>query len=123
MRINLADTLGHPLSMRLLNIQSRSFLLGALVEGKRFCLVRWVMDDPVVATLMGWNGCAAQMLYPAWARVWTGKICASETELYAALPDRFIADWDSTMNTRYGHQEDAVVGYNPHKRGGKAIIH
>ncbi len=46
-----------------------------------------------------------------------------QTELYAALPDRFIADWDSTMNTRYGHQEDAVVGYNPHKRGGKAIIH
>jgi hypothetical protein len=35
-----------------------SFLLGALVEGKRFCHVRWVMDDPAVATLMGtpaWN--------------------------------------------------------------------
>ena len=23
------------------------------------------------------------------------------------------------MNTRYGHQEDAAVGYNPHKRGRK----
>ena len=40
-----------------------------------------------------------------------------QTELSAALPERFIADWDSTVNTRYGHQEDAVVGYNPHKRG------
>ncbi len=38
-----------------------------------------------------------------------------QTELYAALPERFIADWDSTVNTRYGHQEDAALGYNPHK--------
>src|ERR1039457_3491860 len=29
------------------------FVLGALVEGSRFCQVRWVMDDPAVATLMG----------------------------------------------------------------------
>jgi hypothetical protein len=43
-----------------------------------------------------------------------------QTELYAALPERFIADWDSTVNTRYGHQEDAAVGYNPHKRGRKS---
>jgi len=39
-----------------------------------------------------------------------------QTELYAALPDRFIADWDAMVNTRYGHQQDAAVGYNPHKR-------
>jgi hypothetical protein len=43
-----------------------------------------------------------------------------QTELYAALPDHFIADWDSTVNTRYGQQEDAAVGYNPHKRGRKS---
>ena len=30
-----------------------SFLLGVLVEGRRFCHVRWVLDDPAVATLMG----------------------------------------------------------------------
>jgi hypothetical protein len=28
-----------------------SFLLGALVAGKHFCHVRWVMDDPAVGTL------------------------------------------------------------------------
>ncbi len=43
-----------------------------------------------------------------------------QTELYAALPERFIADWDSTVNTRYGHQEDAALGYNPDKRGRKS---
>ena len=40
-----------------------------------------------------------------------------QTELYAALPERFNADLDLTVNNRYGHQEDAVVGYNPHKPG------
>jgi hypothetical protein len=33
------------------------------------------------------------------------------------LPPAFIADWDSTVNTRYGHQEEVEVGYNPHKLG------
>src|ERR1035437_7022586 len=50
-------------------------------------------------------------------RQWTNR---PQTELSAALPERFIADWDSTVNTRYGHQEDAAVGYNPHKRGRKS---
>jgi Transposase DDE domain group 1 len=43
-----------------------------------------------------------------------------QTELYAALPERFVADRDSTVNTRHGHQEDAAIGYNPHKRGRKS---
>jgi hypothetical protein len=29
-------------------------------------------------------------------------------------------DWDSTVQTRYGHQEGAAAGYNPHKRGRKS---
>jgi hypothetical protein len=48
------------------------------------------------------------------ARSWIG---ASEQDLYAALPPEFIADWDSTVNTRYGHQEEVEIGYNPHKPG------
>jgi len=42
------------------------------------------------------------------------------TELYAAPPDRFVAGWDSTVNTRYGHQGDTAVSYNHHKRGRKS---
>ena len=102
-----------------------SFLLSALVEGKRFCHVRWLMDDPAVATLMGMNQVRgedalprlARELDPASLREWMQR---PQTELYAAWPERFIADWDSTVNTRYGHQEDAAVGYNPHKRGRKS---
>jgi hypothetical protein len=29
-----------------------SFALSALVEGKRFCHVRWLTDDPAIATIM-----------------------------------------------------------------------
>jgi len=28
-----------------------------------------------------------------------------------ALPHCFIADWDATVNTRYGHQRDAATGH------------
>lgn len=102
-----------------------SFLLSALVEGRRFCHVHWLMDDPAVATLMGMERVRgedalprlAKELDPETLREWMQR---PQTELYAALPDQFIADWDSTVNTRYGHQEDAAVGYNPHKRGRKS---
>ena len=102
-----------------------SFQLSALVEGKRFCHVRWLMDDPAVATLMGLERVRGEDalprlvkgLQPADLRQWLHR---PQAELYAALPERFIADWDSTVNTRYGHQEDAKVGYNPHKRGRKS---
>jgi hypothetical protein len=102
-----------------------SFLLGALVEGKRFCPVRWVMDDPAVATLVGLERVRGEDALPRLGkeldrenlRPWLHR---PQTELYAALSDRFIADWDSTVNTRYGHQEDGAVGYNPHQRGRKS---
>lgn len=43
-----------------------------------------------------------------------------QNELYAARPAPFIADWDSTVNTRYGHQEDAMGGHRPPQRGRKS---
>ena len=102
-----------------------SFQLAALVEGRRFCHVRWLMDDPAVPTLLGMERVRGEDalprlvkdLEPAALRQWMNQ---PETELYAALPEGFIADWDSTVNTRYGHQEGAAVGYNPHKRGRKS---
>lgn len=102
-----------------------SFALSALVEGKRFCHVRWLTDDPAIATIMNMKRVRGEDALPRLAkgmsveqmRDWMQR---PQTELYAALPERFIADWDSTVNTRYGHQEDAAVGYNPHKRGRKS---
>ena len=48
------------------------------------------------------------------ARSW---IADAARPIRSALPKDYILDWDSTVITRYGHQEDAVVGYNPVKRG------
>jgi hypothetical protein len=102
-----------------------SFLLSARVEGRRFCHVRWLMDDPAAATLMDLERVRGEEAFPRLAKELDPESLRHwmnwpQTELYAALPERFIADWDSTVNTRYGHQEDAVVGYNPHKRGRKS---
>lgn len=102
-----------------------SFALCALVEGKRFSHVRWLTDDPALATVMNLDRVRGEDALPRLAkgmsvepmREWMQQ---PQTELYAALPERFIADWDSTVNTRYGHQEDAALGYNPHKRGRKS---
>ena len=41
-----------------------SFLLGALVEGKRFCHVRWVMDDPAVAQRSGFREVCGRGIKP-----------------------------------------------------------
>ena len=102
-----------------------SFALSALVEGKRFCHVRWLTDDPAIATIMNLDRVRGEDALPRLAKAMSVAqmrewLQPPQTELYAALPDRFIADWDSTVNTRYGHQEDATLGYNPHKRGRKS---
>ena len=41
--------------------------------------------------------------------------------LWRALPERIILDWDSTVLTKYGHQEGAEVGYNPTKPGRRSL--
>ena len=102
-----------------------NFLPGALVEDKRFCHVRWVMDDPAVATLMEMERVRSEDALPRLGlrpdrdllRQWLHR---PRTELYAAPLDRFVAGWDSTVNTRYGHQGDTAVSYNHHKRGRKS---
>ncbi len=102
-----------------------SFALSALVEGKRFCHVRWLTDDPAIATIMNMERVRGEDALPRLAKEMSVEAMCQwmqqpQTELYAALPARFIADWDSTVNTRYGHQEGAAVGYNPHKPGRKS---
>jgi hypothetical protein len=101
-----------------------AFMLNALMGGKRFAHLRRLQDDRAVAAILGLKkgricveDAFVRMMSRAnrqKARTW---MAASERDLYAALPKQFIADWDSTVNTRYGHQEEVEVGYNPHKPG------
>lgn len=99
-----------------------SFLLSALAQGKRFSHVRWLSDDPAIATIMDMKRVRGEDALPRLARMMDQPTMRDwmngpEQELLAALPNHFVADWDSTVNTRYGHQEDAEIGYNPQKRG------
>ena len=99
-----------------------SFSVTALIEGRRFRHVGWVQEDAGVAAVLGLERVRGEDalrrlvkgLSAEQARTW---LATAETELYRALPERFIGDWDSTVNTRYGHQEGAEGGYNPFKRG------
>lgn len=100
------------------------FMINALMGGRRFAHMRRLQDDRAVAAIFGFQrervcgeDAFVRMMSRAerlQARAWIG---ASERDLYAALPREFVADWDSTVNTRYGHQEEVEIGYNPHKPG------
>lgn len=100
------------------------FMINALLGGRRFAHIRRLQDDRAAATILGLKrgrvcgeDAFVRMMGKAdrqKARAW---MAASERDLYSALPPQFIADWDSTVNTRYGRQEEVEVGYNPHKPG------
>jgi arylsulfatase A-like enzyme len=86
--------------------------------------MRSLQDDRAVAAILGLSkgricgeDAFVRMMSRAdreAARTW---MAVSERDMYSALPPAFIADWDSTVNTHYGHQEEVEVGYNPHKPG------
>jgi Transposase DDE domain group 1 len=99
-----------------------SFMLTALCEGKRFSHVERFREDPTMGTLFGIKSVVGddairrlfrQMDQTA-SRSWVEQAI---TPLWRALPDQLILDWDSTVLTRYGHQQGAEIGYNPQKRG------
>lgn len=102
----------------------QAFMFNCLMGGRRFAHARRVQDDQALAVILGMKKgrlCGEDALYRMMknmsreqARTW---LAWSERDLYAALPTAFIADWDSTVNTRYGRQEDVARGYNPHKPG------
>ena len=99
-----------------------SFLLTALCEGKRFSHVERFREDPTMGTLFGIESVVGddairrlfRQIEQEQGRAWVEQAI---TPLWGALPNHLILDWDSTVVTRYGHQQGAVMGYNPHKRG------
>jgi len=102
----------------------QAFMFNCLMGGRRFAHARRVQDDLALAVILGMKKgrlCGEDALYRMMekvpreqARTW---LAWSERDLYAALPAAFVVDWDSTVNTRYGKQEDVARGYNPHKPG------
>jgi hypothetical protein len=103
-----------------------SFMLTVLAEGRRFAHVERLREDPLLAEIFGIKSIVgADTIRRLLAsidleagRVWIEQ-CASQ--LWSMLPDRLVLDWDSTVQTKYGHQEGACVGYNPVKPGRKSF--
>ena len=102
----------------------RAFALNCLLGGQRFAHCRRLQDDQAIAQIIGvqkgklcgedaFRRLCAALTQPQ-ARQWMAH---GEEMIYHAMPNDCIADWDSTVTTRYGNQEDVSIGYNPHKPG------
>ncbi len=99
-----------------------SFALTALCEGTRFNHVNRLRHDPVLAELFGMERIVSDDTIRRFFRLFDQRgarewIDAASTRLWKSIPENYILDWDSTVITRFGKQEQAEVGYNPQKRG------
>jgi hypothetical protein len=104
----------------------QSFMLTALTEGRRFSHVERLREDPTIPELFGMESVVSddtvrrffKSVDPVLGAEW---IARHAKPMWGALPDRIIMDWDSTVQSKYGHQEGAEVGYNPSKPGRRSF--
>jgi len=106
----------------------KGVILNFLLGGQRFAHIRRLQDDLALAQIIGCkrgklNGEDAfrrlcEHLTKEQARQWME---IGEQMIYQATPSQWIADWDSTVVTKYGEQEDTAVGYNPQKPGRRSL--
>jgi hypothetical protein len=103
-----------------------SFVLTALCDGRRFSHVNRLREDPSIKELFGMDDGVVgddtirRFFYSVDDKIGREWIAKSSLRLWRSLPENFILDWDSTVQTKYGSQEGAEVGYNPHKQGRKS---
>ena len=103
-----------------------SFLLTALVDGRRFAHVERLREDPTVRELFGLKSVVGDdSIKRLFAAIDEGAgaawVAQAAAPIWGALPERLILDWDSTVQTKYGRQEGAARGYNPQKPGRKSF--
>jgi hypothetical protein len=103
-----------------------SFALTVLCDGRRFAHVQRLREDPTLNELFGLESVVGDDTLRRFAasvpeEAGAAWVAQAAQRLWGALPDKLILDWDSTVQTKYGHQEGAAVGYNPHKRGRKSF--
>jgi hypothetical protein len=104
----------------------QSHVLTALTDGRRFSHIERLREDPTIPELFGMESVVSsdtvrrfmRTIDPVTGAEWIGR---HAQPLWRALPDPMIADWDSTVQPKYGHQEGAEVGYNPGKPGRRSL--
>ena len=99
------------------------FMLSILTGANRFRDIIHIQNDAVLGELFGIERRIPsddairrffQQFNSEQAREW---ISHAYKWLYDELNIAYILDWDSTVITRYGEQEGAEIGYNPHQPG------
>jgi hypothetical protein len=104
----------------------QSFCLTALIDGRRFAHVQRLREDPSVSELFGVRSIVSDdSIRRFFATIDEGQgtrwVAGASAGVWGALPERVILDWDSTVQTKYGHQEGAARGYNPAKPGRRSF--
>jgi len=98
-------------------------MLSVLAGHKRYAHITTVRSDSVLPELLGMKRVRSEDAVrrafqhgeeEPWTR-WTRKHLAATYE--PLLTEPWILDMDATVKPLYGHQQEAVVGYNPSKPG------
>lgn len=100
------------------------FLCSVVLGSRRLAHTGMLRTDTVIQEIFGWKkGMADQSTFSRFFRKHTLEL---NDQIFPALMrgffekvnfDKMTIDIDSTVNTRYGEQENAEVGYNPTKQG------
>lgn len=99
------------------------FILTCIQEGKRFKHIRYIQHDAVIGKIFnverripGEDALRRffESIDSEKGREWMYSV---NDILYKSLSNPYILDWDSTVTTRYGEQEQVEIGYNPMKPG------
>jgi len=100
-----------------------SFWVSIWIGASRFTHSSWLRYDTVLKEIFDWKEVPSQSTYSRFFHKFSWK---RNDEVFPRLQhwffnqlhfDNMTLDLDSMVITRYGEQEGARVGYNPHKRG------
>src|SRR3954447_10450945 len=98
-------------------------MLSVLAGHKRYAHISTVRSDSVLPGLLGMKRVRSEdavrrAFQQGEEQPWTAWTRQHLTATYEPLlKERWILDMDATVKPLYGHQEEAVVGYNPSKPG------
>ena len=100
-----------------------SFLVSVWCGANRFMHTEITRHDAVLKKIFGWAQCPAQDVYKRYFAKFSQAINQRVSDHFYSWVfnsvqfDNYTLDCDSSVLTRYGVQEGAHRGYNPHKPG------
>jgi len=109
---------GYPLPLLL-----EAFVCSVWCGATRFIHTEQTRHDPALAGIFGWKGVPAQDAYKRFFKKFSqfDNLRVAEHffrwQIGSYQHTNFTVDFDSSVLTRYGEQEGAKPGYNPHKPG------